>query len=65
MSLGCSKSRSKREGYKNIGLLEETRKLSNKQSDCIPKETKIKKNTPNPKLTEGRNIQNGSVINNK
>ena len=35
--LGCSKSCPKREGYSNIGLLQDARKISNKQPNFTPK----------------------------
>ena len=37
-SMGCSKSSSKREVYSSTGLPQETRKLSNKQSNLTLKE---------------------------
>jgi len=43
---------SKREFYSNIGLPQETRRISNKQSNLTPKELKKKKQSP--KLVEGR-----------
>ena len=35
--LGCRKSGSKREAYSNTGLLQEARKISNKQPNFTPK----------------------------
>ena len=37
--MGCSKSSSKREVYSNTILRQETRKISNKQSNLTPKGT--------------------------
>ena len=50
--MGFSKSRSKREVYSNIGLHQETRKISNKQSNLTLKGTR--KKNPNPKFVEGK-----------
>ena len=38
--IGCSKRSSKREIYNNTSLPQETRKISNKQSNLIPKGTR-------------------------
>ena len=38
--MGCSKSRSKKEVYSNTILSQETRKISNKQSNLTPKGTR-------------------------
>ena len=38
--MGCSKSTSKRKTYSDIGLPQETRKISNNESDLIPKGTR-------------------------
>ena len=38
----CRKSSSKREIYSDTGLPQETRKISNKQSNLAPKKTRIK-----------------------
>ena len=38
--MGCSKSGSKREVYSDTSLPQETRKISNKQSNLTPKETR-------------------------
>ena len=35
--MGCSNSKSKREVYSNTSLPQETRKMSNKQSNLTPK----------------------------
>ena len=37
--MGCSKSSSKREVYRNTSLSQETRKISNIQPNFIPKKT--------------------------
>ena len=50
--MGCSKSSSKREAYSNSISPQETRKISNKQSNPTPKATK--KNRENPKSVEGK-----------
>ena len=41
--MGCSKSSSKREVYSNTILPQETRKISNKQSNLTPKGTRERK----------------------
>ena len=51
--MGCSKSSSKREGYSNTILPQETRKNSNKKFNPTPKGTRERR-TINPKLVEGR-----------
>ena len=38
--IGCSKSNSKREVYSNTIVLQETRKISNKQPNLTPKATR-------------------------
>ena len=38
--MGCSKSSSKREVYSNTSIPQETRKISNKQSNLTPKGTR-------------------------
>ena len=38
--MGCSQSSSKKEVYSNTILPQETRKISNKQSNITPKETR-------------------------
>lgn len=42
--MGCSRSSSKREVYSNTSLLQETRKISNKQPNLIPKATRERTN---------------------
>ena len=51
--MGCSKSSSKREDYSNTILPQETRKISNKQSNYTPKQLE-KEEKNHPKLAEGR-----------
>ena len=46
-----AKSSSKREVYSDISLHHETKKISNEQSNLIPKATR-EKNKQNPKLVE-------------
>ena len=43
-SMECSKSSSKREVYSDTSLPQETRKISNKQPNLTPKETRIRTN---------------------
>ena len=53
--MGCSKSSSKREVYSNTILPQETRKISNKQANLIPKEIRERrtnKQKNNPKSAE-------------
>ena len=50
----CSKSSSKKEVYSNIDLHQETRKISNIQSNLILKG--IEKKIQSPKLTEGKKL---------
>ena len=38
--MGCSKSSAKREVYRDISLLQKTRKTSDKQPNLIPKATR-------------------------
>ena len=42
-SMGCSKISTKREGYNNRGLPQETGQISTKQSNTILKETRKRK----------------------
>ena len=51
--MGYSKSSSKREVYSNSISPQETRKISNKQSNLTPKATRERR-TKTPKLVEGR-----------
>ena len=44
--MGCSKSSSKREVYSNTSLPQETRKISNKQSDLTPRGTRERRTKP-------------------
>ena len=56
--MGCNKSSSKREVYSYTSLLQETRKISNKQSNLTPKGARhlkeLEKEKQNPKLAEGK-----------
>ena len=52
--MGRNKSSSKREVYSNSVSPQETRKISNKQSNLTPKATIEKKNKENPKSVEGK-----------
>ena len=54
--MGFSKSSSKSEVYRDTIFLQETTKISNKQSNFAPKATKEKKNLKNLKLVEGKKI---------
>ena len=51
----CSKSTSKREVYSNIILLQETRKISNKQSNLTPKETRERRTNKTQSWQKERN----------
>ena len=53
--MGCSKSSSKREAYSYTSLPKETRKISSKQSNLTPKETREKKQTK-PKISRRKEI---------
>ena len=53
--MGCSKSSSKREGYGNTILPQETRNISNKQPNLTPK-TIRERRTKNPKVSRRREI---------
>ena len=61
-SLGWSKKCSEREFYSRIGLPQKARKISNKQPNHIPKETRRKKEQ-NPKLAEERKKKVRAEIN--
>ena len=54
--MGCSKSSSKREVYSNIILPQETRNISNKQSNPTLKTTRERRRrtTKPPNLVEGK-----------
>ena len=52
--VGFSKSSSKSGVYRDTIFLQETTKISNKQSNFAPKATKKKKNLKNLKLVEGK-----------
>ena len=47
--MGCSKSHSKKEVYRNIILPQETRKTSNRQPNSTPKTTGKRRTKKNPK----------------
>ena len=51
-SVGCSKSSSKREDYRDTGLPQEARKISSKQPKLPSK--KFEKKEQSPKLAEER-----------
>ena len=53
-SMRCSKSSSKRETHSDIGLPQETRKISNKQPNIPPK--RIRKRKTKPKVSKRREI---------
>ena len=53
--MGHRHSISKREIHSNTGLLQETRKISNKQSDLTPKGTRKGKQIK-PKVSRGKEI---------
>ena len=44
--MGCSKNSSKREVYSNTSLPQETRKISNKQSNLTPRGTRERRTKP-------------------
>ena len=58
--MGCSKSSSKRELNSNTILPQETRKISNRQSNCTPKKKKKQKNKKQKNLE--KEDQKGSKI---
>ena len=51
----CSKSSSKREVYSNTSLPQETRKISNKQSNLTPKGTRERRKTK-PEVSRKKEI---------
>ena len=53
--MGCSKSSSKREVYSYTSLPQETRKISNKQSNLTPKELEKEEQTK-PKVSRRKEI---------
>ena len=53
--MGCSKSRSKRDFYSNTILSQETRKISNKQSNLTPQAIRERR-TKNPKVSRRKEI---------
>ena len=52
--LGCSKSSSKMEIFKNTSLPQETRKISNTYFKFIPKTNQKNKDKQNSELVEGK-----------
>ena len=53
--MGCSKSSSKREVYRNTISAQETRNISNKQANVTPKAIRERRRKKkNPKLAEGK-----------
>ena len=55
-SLECSKSSSRREVHRDIGLPQETRKISNKQPKLPPKRIRKRRtNKPQSQQKEGNN----------
>ena len=55
--MGCSKSSTKREVYSYTSLPQETRKISNKQSNLTPKGTRGRRTTK-PKVSRRKEIIN-------
>ena len=53
--VGLSKSNSKREVYSDIGLPQEIRKISNKQPELRPKETRKRRENENQSQQKKRN----------
>ena len=53
-TMGCSKSSSKREVYSNTILLQETRKILNRQLNFTPKATGKRRKKKTPKLVQGK-----------
>ena len=56
--MGCSKSSSKREVYSNTILLQETRKILNRQLNFTPKATGKRRKKKNPKISRRKEIIN-------
>ena len=54
--MGCSKSSSKREGYSNTILPQETRKTSNRQPNFTPKTTGKRRTKKKPKISRRKEI---------
>ena len=56
--MGCRKSSSKREVYGNTSLPQETRKISNKQTNLTPKAIRERRRTTtkNPKVSRRKEI---------
>ena len=51
---GMWQSSSNREVYRNTTLLQETRKISNKQPNLMPKDTRGREKKQNPKIVKGK-----------
>ena len=60
-SLGCSKSNHKRKVYSKTGLLQEARKILNKQPNLTPK--RVRKMTMKPKFSRREIIKIRAEIN--
>ena len=58
--MGCSKSNSKREVYRNTSLPQETRKISNKQSNFTPKGTRERRTNKTQSQQKERNHKDQS-----
>ena len=54
--MGCSKSSSKREVYRNTILPQETRKISNRQPNFTPKTTGKRRRTTTTKISGKKEI---------
>ena len=54
--MGCSKSSSKREVYSNTILPQETRNISNKQPNLIPKVIRERRTKKTPKVRRRKEI---------
>ena len=58
--MGCSKISPKRKGYSDTGLLQETRKISNKQLNIPLKSIRKRINNTQNQQKEGKKEQTGS-----
>ena len=54
--MGCSESSSKREAYSNIILLQETRKISNRQPNFTPTTTGKRTTTTKKRISRRKEI---------
>ena len=54
--MGCSKSSSKREVYRNTVLPQETRNISNKQPNLTPKAIRERRTKKSPKVSRRKEI---------